>query len=87
MVIRKFKKQKSCSLIKGNIWVADLAGMQLISKYNKGIRLLLWVDDGYVVDGYGYHVMEWVHGVLIMSLLEIFDADNSSSSHTDHLIL
>ena len=30
---------------KGNIWGADLADMQLLSKYNKGIRFLLCVID------------------------------------------
>ena len=33
------------SLCKNNIWGADLADMQLISKYNKGIRFLLCVID------------------------------------------
>ena len=32
-IIRKFKKRKVYSLFKGNIWGADLAGMQLISKF------------------------------------------------------
>ena len=32
---------------KGNIWGADLADMQLISKYNKGIRFLLCMIDKY----------------------------------------
>ena len=36
-IIRKFKKRKVYSSFKGNIWGADLADMQLISKYNKGI--------------------------------------------------
>ena len=35
-IIRKFKKRKVCSSFKDNIWGADLADMQLISKYNKG---------------------------------------------------
>ena len=30
---------------KGNIWGADLADMQLFSRYNKGIRFLLCVID------------------------------------------
>ena len=30
-----------------NIWAADLADMQLISKYNKGFRFMLWVIDIY----------------------------------------
>ena len=37
-IIRKFKKRKVHSLFIGNIWEADLADMQLISKFNKGFR-------------------------------------------------
>ena len=33
------------SSFKDNIWGIDLAGMQLISKYNKGIRYLLCAID------------------------------------------
>ena len=33
-----------CSL-KDNVWRADLADMQLISKYNKEIRSLLCIND------------------------------------------
>ena len=40
-IIRKFKKRKAYSAFKDNIWGADLADMQLLSKYNKGIRFLL----------------------------------------------
>ena len=40
-----FKKRKVCSGFKGNIWGADLADMQLISKFNKGFRFLLCVID------------------------------------------
>ena len=40
-IIRKFKKRKVYSAFKDNIWGADLADMQLLSKYNKGIRFLL----------------------------------------------
>ena len=39
-IIRKFKK-KVHAAFKGNIWGADLADTQLISKYNKGVRFLL----------------------------------------------
>ena len=42
---RKFKKRKVYSAFKDNIWGADLADMQLLSKYNKGIRFLLCVVD------------------------------------------
>ena len=43
--IRKFKKTKVHSSFKDNIWGVDIADMQLISKYNKGIKYLLSVID------------------------------------------
>ena len=44
-IIRKFEKRKVYSTFKDNIWGADLADMQLLSKYNRGIRFLLCVID------------------------------------------
>ena len=44
-IIRKFKKRKVYSSFKDNIWGVHLADMQLISKYNKGIRYLLCIID------------------------------------------
>ena len=44
-IIRKFKERKVYLLFKDNIWGADLADMQLISKFNKGIRFLLCLTD------------------------------------------
>ena len=44
-IIRKFKARKVYSTFKDNIWGADLADMQLISKFNKGFRFLLCVID------------------------------------------
>ena len=44
-IIRKFKKRKVYSSFRDNIWGADLADMQLISKFNKGTRFLLCVID------------------------------------------
>ena len=44
-IIRKFKKRKVYSGFKDNIWGADLADMQLISKFNKGFRFLFCVID------------------------------------------
>ena len=44
-ITRKFKKRKVHSSFIGNIWGDDLADMQLISKFNKGIRFLLCVID------------------------------------------
>ena len=44
-IIRKIKKRKVYSAFKDNIWAADLADMQLLSRCNKGIRCLLCVID------------------------------------------
>ena len=44
-IIRKFEKRKVFSGFRDNIWGADLADMQLISKFNKGFRFLLCVID------------------------------------------
>ena len=44
-IIRNFKKGTVYSGFKDNIWGADLADMQLISKFNKGFRFLFCVID------------------------------------------
>ena len=44
-MFESLKKRKVYSSIKDNIWGADLADMQLISKHNKGTRYLLCVID------------------------------------------
>ena len=46
-IITKFKKRKVHSTLTDQIWGADLADMQLISKLNKGFRFLLRVIDNY----------------------------------------
>ena len=46
-IIRNFNKRKVHSPFIDNIWGANLADMQLISKLNKGIRFLLCVIDIY----------------------------------------
>ena len=46
-IIRKFKKRKVHSSFIDNIWGADLADMQIISKFSKGFRILLCVLDIY----------------------------------------
>ena len=38
-IIRKFKKRKVHSLFKDNIWGVDLADMQSLSKFNKGLNI------------------------------------------------
>ena len=42
-IIRKFERRRVYSTFEDNICGADLADMQLLSKYNKGIRFLLCV--------------------------------------------
>ena len=44
-IIRKSKKRTFFSRFKENIWGADLADMQLISKFSKGFRFLLCVEN------------------------------------------
>ena len=44
-IIRKFKKRTVYSRFKDNISGADLADIQLISKFNKGFRFLLYFID------------------------------------------
>ena len=46
-IIRKIEKRKVHSSFIDNIWGADLADLQLISKFNKGFRFLLCVTDIY----------------------------------------
>ena len=44
-IIRKFKKRKIYSSFRDNIGGVDLADMQLLSQYNKGIKYLLCAID------------------------------------------
>ena len=44
-IIKKFKKRKVYSSYKDNMWGLDLTDMQLLSKYNKGIKYLLCTID------------------------------------------
>ena len=44
-IIRKFERRKVYSSFRDNIWGVDLADMQSLSKYNKGIKYLLCAID------------------------------------------
>ena len=44
-IVRKFKKRKLNSPLIDNIWGADVADMQLLSRFNKGIQFLLCFID------------------------------------------
>ena len=55
-IIRKYKTRKVQSPFIDNIWGADLADMQLISKFNKGICFLLCVIDIYSKYAWAIHL-------------------------------
>ena len=44
-IIKKFKKRKVYSSFRDNIWGVDLADMQSLNKYNKGMKYLLCAID------------------------------------------
>ena len=44
-IIKKFRRRKAYSSFRDNIWDVDLADMQSLSKYNKGIKYLLRTID------------------------------------------
>ena len=46
-IIRKFEKPKVHSSPIDNVWVVDLAEMQFLSKFDKGVPFLLCVIDIY----------------------------------------
>ena len=52
-IIRKLEKQKTYSFFNDNIWGADLAGMQSISKFNKDLAfyyvLLMFIVNMHVL--------------------------------------
>ena len=45
--IRKFNKRKAHSPFIDNAWGADLADIQVMSKFNEGSRFVLWVIEIY----------------------------------------
>ena len=63
-IIEKFKRRRVYSSFKDNIWGADLADMQLISKFNKGTRFLLCVIDL-------FSIYAWVGGHPFMTSTKI----------------
>ena len=53
LIIRKIKKRKVHSPFIDNIWGADLTYMHLISKFNKGFRSSLCVNDIFIANMHG----------------------------------
>ena len=68
-IIKKFTRRKVYSSFKDNIWGVDLADMQLISKYNQGIKYLLCVIDSF--SKYAWVVpLEDKKGVSIVNVIQ-----------------
>ena len=75
-IIKKFKKATVYSEFKGNICGANLAGMQLISKFNKGFRFLLCVID--IFSKYAWVVpLKDKKGVSIVNMFERSEINQS----------
>ena len=69
-IIKKFEKRKVHAAFKDNIWGANLADMQLLSRYNKGIRFLLCVID--IFSKYAWVVpLKGKKGISIVKVFQI----------------
>ena len=68
-VIKNFEKRKVYLQFKDNIWGVDLAGMQSLSRKNKGIKYLLCVIDLYSKYAFVYPLKD-KKGI---SILNVFD--------------
>ena len=76
-IIRKFKKRKVYSAFRDNIWAADLADMQLLSRYNKGVRILLCVID--IFSKYAWVIpLKDKKGISILEVLQIILKQSNS---------
>ena len=51
-LLENLKKRRVYSAFKDNIWAADFADMQLISKFNKGFKFVLGVFDNFSKDAW-----------------------------------
>ena len=81
-VTTKFEKRKVNSIFIDNIWGADLANMQLISKFSKGFRSLLCVIDIY--NKYAWVVpLKGKTGITITSAFQkVLDESNRKRNKT-----
>ena len=68
-IIRKFKKGRVYSSFKDNIWGADLANIQLISKFDIGIRFLLCVINIFRKDAWVFP-LRYKKGVTIVNAFQ-----------------
>ena len=69
-VIKKFNKRKVYSQFRDNIWGADLADMQSLSKKNKGIKYLLCAIDLFSKYAFVVPLKDKKELVLLMHLIK-----------------
>ena len=78
-LLENLKKREVYSAFKDNIWDADLADMQLLSKYNKGTRFLLCVIDIFSKYAWVVHLKD-KKGISIVKAFQII-LKQSNSKH------
>ena len=71
-IIRNFKERTVYSEFKDNIWGADLADMQLISKFKRGLRFLLCVIDIFLVNMFGLFLSRMKKVLVFLMLFKKF---------------
>ena len=81
-IIRKFEKRKVYSSFRDNIWGADLADMQLISKFNKGFRFLLCVIDIFSKCAWVVPLKDKKGITITNAFQKIFDGSNRRQSYS-----
>ena len=67
-IIRNFKRQKVYSSFRDKIWGVDLADIESLSKYNKGIKFLLCIIDLFR----NKRGITIVHAIQKITLIEIY---------------
>ena len=72
-LLGSFKKIKIYSSFKENIWGVDLGDMQLISKYNKGIRYLLCAIDLFRKDAFVVPLRDKKGSTIVNAFQSILD--------------
>ena len=76
-IIRKFNRRKVISLFIDNVWIADLADMELFgNKFNKGFRFLLCVIDIYSKDAWVIPLKDKKVITITNAFQEILDESN-----------
>ena len=83
-IIKNFKRRKVYSSFKDNIWGVDLADMQLISKYSKGIRYLLCVIDLFSRYAWDIPLKNKKRESIVEGSIKILDDSNRKPILVDH---